>query len=235
MLCVGIAYLLIAVLVPVGALRRRVSSELQPDRRDHGDRRRRLGALGAVCIIYAFRAGGTPLYRDAARVRRSAAHQRPDGHGHDHPPKGGVNPMLYLGFLLASLGAGMVLYFRPASLSPALESHRYCDPMPAASADARAMADLRHCRAGLRLRHLRDADGAARRRPAIGELTGVKPGTPDFNYWVGMFFWVPALVGGAFGLLGGYLTDRFGRRRVLVWSILLYAFSALAAGFATSI
>ena len=71
--------------------------------------------------------------------------------------------------------------------------------------------------------------------PAIGELTGAKPGTPDFNYWVGMFFWVPALVGGAFGLLGGYLTDRFGRRRVLVWSILLYAFSAFAAGFSTSV
>jgi MFS family permease len=71
--------------------------------------------------------------------------------------------------------------------------------------------------------------------PAIGELTGFKPGTPDFNFWVGMFFWVPALVGGAFGLLGGYLTDRFGRRRVLVWSILIYAFSAMAAGFATNI
>jgi MFS family permease len=71
--------------------------------------------------------------------------------------------------------------------------------------------------------------------PAIGELTGHKPGTPEFNFWVGMFFWVPALVGGAFGLLGGYLTDRFGRRRVLVWSILLYAFSALGTGMATSI
>src|SRR5512134_1523224 len=71
--------------------------------------------------------------------------------------------------------------------------------------------------------------------PAIGELTGARPGTPEFNYWVGMFFWIPALVGGAFGLLGGYLTDRFGRRRVLVWSILIYAFSAAAAGFSTSI
>jgi MFS family permease len=71
--------------------------------------------------------------------------------------------------------------------------------------------------------------------PAIGELTGFKPGTPDFNYWVGMFFWVPALVGGAFGLVGGYLTDRFGRQRVLVWSILIYAFSSAGAGFSTSI
>jgi MFS family permease len=71
--------------------------------------------------------------------------------------------------------------------------------------------------------------------PAIGELTGARPGTPAFNYWVGLFFWVPAIVGGAFGLLGGYLTDRFGRRRILVWSILLYAFSAMGAGFATSV
>jgi MFS family permease len=71
--------------------------------------------------------------------------------------------------------------------------------------------------------------------PAIAELTGARPGTPDFNYWVGLFFWVPAIVGGAFGLLGGYLTDRFGRRRVLVWSILLYAFSAMAAGYSTSV
>ena len=46
---------------------------------------------------------------------------------------------------------------------------------------------------------------------------------------------MPAIVGGAFGLLGGYLTDRFGRRRVLVWSILLYAFSAMGAGFSTSV
>jgi MFS family permease len=71
--------------------------------------------------------------------------------------------------------------------------------------------------------------------PAIGELSGARPGSPEFNYWVGLFFWVPAIVGGAFGLLGGYLTDRFGRRRVLVWSILLYAFSAFSAGFSTSV
>jgi MFS family permease len=46
---------------------------------------------------------------------------------------------------------------------------------------------------------------------------------------------VPAVAGGIFGLLGGYLTDLFGRRRVLVWSILLYAFSALMTGLSTSV
>jgi len=71
-------------------------------------------------------------------------------------------------------------------------------------------------------------------RPALLELLGARPGTPEFNQWVGWLFYVPALAGGMFGLLGGYLTDLFGRRRVLVWSILLYAFSALAAGFSTS-
>jgi MFS family permease len=71
-------------------------------------------------------------------------------------------------------------------------------------------------------------------RPALLELLGARPGSPEFNHWVGLLFYVPALAGGVFGLLGGYLTDLFGRRRVLVWSILLYAFSALAAGYARS-
>jgi MFS family permease len=71
--------------------------------------------------------------------------------------------------------------------------------------------------------------------PAIGELVGAKPGTPEFADWVSRLFFVPAVFGGIFGLLGGYLTDRFGRRRVLTWSILLYAFSAFGAGFSPNI
>ncbi len=72
-------------------------------------------------------------------------------------------------------------------------------------------------------------------RPALTELVGATPGTDKFNFWFGMLFYVPALAGGLFGLLGGYLTDLFGRRRVLTWSILLYAFSAFFAGFSTNI
>ena len=71
-------------------------------------------------------------------------------------------------------------------------------------------------------------------RPALMELVGAAPGTPEFNEWVGLLFYLPGVCGGIFGLLGGYLTDLFGRRRVLVWSILLYGFSALASGFVTS-
>jgi MFS family permease len=72
-------------------------------------------------------------------------------------------------------------------------------------------------------------------RPALIELLAVPPNSPAINDWVGIIFYAPAVAGGIFGLLGGYLTDLFGRRRVLVYSILLYAFSALAAGFATSV
>ena len=71
--------------------------------------------------------------------------------------------------------------------------------------------------------------------PALGELVHAAPGSPQFNDWVGTLFFLPAVFGGIFGLLGGYLTDRFGRRRILTWSILLYAFSAFASGYATNI
>jgi MFS family permease len=72
-------------------------------------------------------------------------------------------------------------------------------------------------------------------RPALLELTGAPPGSDEFKYWVALLFYVPAVAGGLFGLLGGYLTDRLGRRRVLTWSILLYAVSAFLAGFSTSV
>lgn len=72
-------------------------------------------------------------------------------------------------------------------------------------------------------------------RPALMELGGFAPGTPGFSNWVGILFYVPAVAGGIFGLLGGYLTDLLGRRRVLTWSILLYAFAAFAAGFSTNL
>jgi MFS family permease len=72
-------------------------------------------------------------------------------------------------------------------------------------------------------------------RPALVELLGVPPNSPAIGDWVGILFNVPAIAGGIFGLLGGYLTDIFGRRRVLVWSILLYAISGFAAGYSTTV
>src|SRR5688572_3179793 len=72
-------------------------------------------------------------------------------------------------------------------------------------------------------------------RPALEQLGGLTFGTPEYLRWTGILFYVPAVCGGVFGLLGGYLTDHFGRRRVLTWSILLYALSAFGCGFVTSI
>ncbi len=71
--------------------------------------------------------------------------------------------------------------------------------------------------------------------PAIQSLGGYKFGSPEFGLWRDLMFYLPAVCGGVFGLLGGYLTDRLGRRAVLVGSILLYAFSAGASAFATTL
>lgn len=80
-------------------------------------------------------------------------------------------------------------------------------------------------------------------KPALAALGGLGPdgvplllpGTPAFTQWARVLFFVPAIAGGVFGLLGGYLTDRLGRRRVLTFSILLYAFAACAAGFSQNL
>jgi hypothetical protein len=115
LLCVGVAYFLIGVLVPVGAL----SAQGQLSGFNSNGLRLAtiagaLGALGAVCIIFSFRTGGVPFYvmplvfggAPIVNVAYSMV---------VHPPKSALNPMLFVGFLLAAVGAGMVLYFRPTS------------------------------------------------------------------------------------------------------------------------
>src|SRR5579864_8322864 len=72
-------------------------------------------------------------------------------------------------------------------------------------------------------------------QPALIELGHLQPGTADYRDWAGNLFWIPPLVGGFCGLWGGYLADRFGRRRILTWSILLYAIAATASGLATQL
>ncbi len=70
--------------------------------------------------------------------------------------------------------------------------------------------------------------------PALAELLGKPLGDPAVRDWIGYMFWASAATGGIFGLLGGYLTDRFGRKRVLVWSIMVYSLSPVFAAFSTS-
>lgn len=115
LLCVGVAYFLIAVLVPLVSLsyqgqlqgftmKGSVAATLAGT----------LGAAGAVCIILAFRAGGVPNYV-MPLVFAGAPLVNVLFSMWLHPPKVSPNPLLYLGFVLAATGAGLVLYFKPAS------------------------------------------------------------------------------------------------------------------------
>ena len=71
-------------------------------------------------------------------------------------------------------------------------------------------------------------------RPALNEMLPANSGPAVFNQWVGILFYVPAIAGGIFGLLGGYLIDLLGRRRILMWSILLYGVCTFGTAYVTS-
>jgi MFS family permease len=71
-------------------------------------------------------------------------------------------------------------------------------------------------------------------RPALTEMLPANAGPGVVNQWIGILFYVPAIAGGIFGLLGGYLIDLLGRRRILTWSILLYAVCTFGSAYVTS-
>jgi hypothetical protein len=113
LLCVGVAYFLVGVLVPVAALSAQGQlSGFNSSGLWSATVAGALGAIGAACIIWSFRSGGVPMYvmplvfggAPIVNVLYSMTL---------HPPKAAPNPLWYLGILFASVGAGMVLYFRP--------------------------------------------------------------------------------------------------------------------------
>jgi MFS family permease len=71
--------------------------------------------------------------------------------------------------------------------------------------------------------------------PAIAELLKIPMNNPIVTDWVGRLLWIAALCGGVFGLLGGWLVDKFGRKSVMAGSIFLYSFSPFCAAFATTL
>ena len=114
LLCVGVAYMLIGVIVPLVAL---VSQgELNKGWSAGGFTQATmaggLGALGAVFIIYAFRAGGLPAYV-MPLVFGGAPVVNVLFTMYLHPPKVPPNPLLWVGFGLIAVGAAVVLYFKP--------------------------------------------------------------------------------------------------------------------------
>jgi len=113
LLCVGAAYFLIGVLVPATVLSAQgAMGGFNRTGLITATAAGALGAIGAVCIIFSFRFGGLPLYvmplvfggAPIVNVLLTALL---------HPPKSPINPLLYVGFVLAAMGAGMVLYYRP--------------------------------------------------------------------------------------------------------------------------
>jgi hypothetical protein len=115
LLCVGLAYFLIGVLVPVANLS--YQGQLQGFN-TKGSLAAigggALGAIGAVCIIFAFKSGGLPTYV-MPLVFAGAPLVNVLFSMWLHPPKSAPNPLIYVGFVLAAFGAGMVLYFKPQS------------------------------------------------------------------------------------------------------------------------
>ena len=70
---------------------------------------------------------------------------------------------------------------------------------------------------------------------AIAELLRVPQNNPLVTAWVGKLLWMTALCGGVFGLLGGWLTDKLGRKSVMVAAIFVYSFSPVAAAYSRSL
>jgi uncharacterized membrane protein len=114
LLCVGVAYFLVGVLVPAAALG--TQGELKGFNSTgviSATLGGALGAVGAVCIIWAFRNGGSPMFvmpivfglAPLINVLFTMA---------THPPKTSPNPLLYVGYLLASAGVWLVLRYKPS-------------------------------------------------------------------------------------------------------------------------
>jgi uncharacterized membrane protein len=113
LLCVGMAYFLIGVLFPIVSLG--AQGELKGFNGGGitwATAGGALGALGALCIIYAFKAGGLPAYV-MPLVFGGAPLVNVVFSMYLHPPKAQPNPLLYVGFVLVAVGAGMILYFKP--------------------------------------------------------------------------------------------------------------------------
>jgi drug/metabolite transporter (DMT)-like permease len=115
LLCVGVAYFLIGVLFPLAML----WSQGEVKGFSSGGVTLAtvagaLGAVGAICIIYAFRVGGLPTYV-MPLVFGGAPLVNVLFSMWLHPPKTAPNPLLYVGFAMVAAGAGLVLYFKPSS------------------------------------------------------------------------------------------------------------------------
>jgi len=113
LLCVGMAYFFIAVLIPGGLLTfQGEAGEFNAKGVTWAGFAGILGAVGALGIIYAFHSGGTPLYV-MPLVFAGAPIVNVIVSTIQHPPKDALSPWLFVGLVLAGLGAFLILRFKP--------------------------------------------------------------------------------------------------------------------------
>ena len=112
-LLVGVAYFFLAVLIPSLIMwKNGVDWNFPAKGTMFGLLAGSLGAIGAICVIYSMKSGGSPLYvmpiifgcAPLVNVIVSSV---------AHPPEKAINPVFWLGVLVLASGAGMVLYFKP--------------------------------------------------------------------------------------------------------------------------
>jgi len=70
---------------------------------------------------------------------------------------------------------------------------------------------------------------------ALAQLLNVPPTDDLVRLWAGRMLWIAALSGGVFGLLGGIMIDKFGRKTIMVASIFAYSFSPVAAAYSAEL
>ena len=114
LLCVGLAYLAIGVIVPVVALSAQgtLTTGWSTSGAIGATAAGALGAIGAVFIIYAFRNGGAPAYV-MPLVFGGAPVVNVLVTMYMHPPRVSPHPLLWVGFVLVAVGASLVLYYKP--------------------------------------------------------------------------------------------------------------------------
>ena len=115
LLCVGVAYFLVAVLVPLIALWRRGDLDgFSGGGTLFSTFAGILGALGAVCIIWSFQNGGKPLIVMPLVFAGAPVVNGLITTGTHATEWRNLHPLLLVGFGCAALGAWLVLRYMPA-------------------------------------------------------------------------------------------------------------------------
>jgi len=119
-ICVGVAYCITAVLIPGIFLWGTGAEETTFNVRGttFATIAGAMGAAGALCIIFAMKNGGTPMYVPPL-VFAGAPIVNAIVSMAWHPPAKSPGALFFVGLVMAAVGAGLVLYSKAQAESPA--------------------------------------------------------------------------------------------------------------------